>query len=82
MTAKATDLLQTWANDYQFDKDHPEYLGYLNVCASDITDPNALSAWEFICNYPLTFETICLQQFGLYVKHPGITYHETIFYKK
>ena len=82
MTARAIKLLESISNDCQFDKDRPEYLGYLNVSGDDFRDRDIVDTWEFICNYPLTFETVCLDQFGLYITGRGIRYEETVFYKK
>jgi hypothetical protein len=67
------DFLETVKNDYQFDKESPDYLGFLN-CGDDITDH---PGYMMVVNHEDVFIPI-MEEMGIDTE-AGIHVEETIF---
>jgi hypothetical protein len=67
------DFLESVKNDFQFDKEDPGYLGFLN-CGEDITDD---PGFMMVVNHEETFIPI-MEEMGIDTE-AGIHAEETIF---
>ena len=67
------DFLNTVKNDFQFDKNDPGYLGFLN-CGTDITDD---PGFVILVKYPSKFASV-MEEMGIDTED-GIRADETVF---
>lgn len=65
---QAIDLLEKFRTDFQFDKQDPGYLGFLNV-GVDILDEEDVPTWLLICDRQMIFRPI-LHELGLDIEGP------------
>ena len=74
---EAVDLLETFRTDYQFDKNHHHYLGFLNVSTEFLTEEKQ-PTWNLICNRPQIFMPI-IHELGLEIEEDRLDPDETVF---
>lgn len=74
-------IFEKIVNDYQFDPDHPDYLGFLNTCPEEEWSPDAAHALNFLIHEEYELFRALLDRHGLDVED-GPTVDETIFIKK
>ena len=73
-------ILETIANDYQFDKTHPDYLGFLNTDPASEWPEDAKHALEFLLNEERDLFYALIDQYNLDVEsEPNM--NEIIFLK-
>ena len=77
---KAIALLEGFYLDYQFDLDHPLYLGFINVGIDLFPDPTDKETWTYICENSDLFQRI-LPELGLAVEG-RLDLDETVFVRK
>lgn len=74
-------IFEKIANDYQFDTNSPDYLGFLNTCPEEEWSPEAAHALNFLIHEEYELFRALLDRHGLDVED-GPQLHETIFIKK
>lgn len=77
---KAIALLEGFYLDYQFDLDHPLYLGFINVGIDLLPDPADKETWTYICENRVLFMLV-LPELGL-ATEAGLDIDETVFVRK
>ncbi len=77
---KGTALLAKFLTDYQFDEEHEDYLGFLNVGGPLMSDEDA-NTFKFICDNPTIFRPI-ISAMGGVLENDRLDYTETIFHRK
>lgn len=74
-------IFEKIANDYQFDKSSPDYLGFLNTCPEEEWSLDAAHALNFLIHEESELFRALLDRHGLDVED-GPQLSETIFIKK
>lgn len=74
------DLLESFANDYQFDKTDPGYLGFINVGEDLLFHQENKDTWVYIVTNPDVFLPI-LDRLGLCIEGGTFSFDETVFTK-
>ena len=75
------DLLESFANDYQFDETDPGYLGFINVGIDLLATEADKGAWRYVVANPDLFLPV-LDRLGLFVDvGRKLDLEETVFTK-
>jgi hypothetical protein len=76
------DLLESFANDYQFDMRNPGYLGFINVGVDLLATESDKGAWRYVVANPDLFLPV-LDRLGLFVEAGcKLDLEETVFITK